>query len=466
MRGLASLAGGSAAGQVITVVASPIITRLYGPSELGLFSVFTTTALLLNATNSMRYEMAIPVAEDEETAGQLVWLCFALVAAFSLLLSGAVWGWGQQFCRLVRVPGLVPHLWLMPFTVAAAGVYEALNFYAIRRQDFGPLAQSRIMQGVSQSAIQVGLGLLGAGTFGLVSGDLLGRIASSLRLAWSGGFKSIFLTFRPEGIKTAAVTFVRFPKFMAGASILNLAAIQLPFLLIPGIFGADSAGHYFLAYRTLFLPASFVGAAISQVFLGEAAERVRDGDPLKHLTTKIFLILSAVYLPVYTISFAGAGVLFPAVFGMRWMEAGRYAQVLAPMTLVWSLARPICGMLLVRDRLKESLAFTVLEFAGVVVAIYFGERTGSMYRTAIYLSAAGLLISILSVGRFLHAAGVEFPMVLTRFFALGALNIPLGLLVWGTTRISGALGTFVVAVLGLTAVAFLSFRFLREENLL
>ncbi len=466
MRSLASLAGGAAVGQAIAVLATPILTRQYSPVELGAFSVFSTTALLLNATNSLRYEMAIPVAEDEEAAGHMVWLCFVLVGAFSLLLGVAVWVWGGAFCRLVKVPILAPYFWLLPFTTAAAGVYEALNFFAIRRKDFASLAQSRVVQGMTQASIQVGLGFTAVGTIGLVSGDLVGRVASSLRLAWSGSFTAILRRFSLAGIRRVAVAFVRFPLFMAGASILNLAAIQVPFLLIPVFFGAEAAGYYFLAYRTLFLPASFVGSAISQVFLGEAAERAREGEPLAHITTRIFLILSAAFLPLYTVALAGAGLLFPAIFGGRWVEAGRYAQVLAPMTLVWSLARPICGMLLVRDRLKESLAFTVFELLGIVAAIYFGQRSGSMYTTAIYISLSGLVVSITSVGRFLHAAGVEFGPVATRFGILLALNLPLGFLVWGAAHRASLLGTLAAAVVGLGVVGMLSFKFLRREKLL
>jgi O-antigen/teichoic acid export membrane protein len=466
MRSLASLAGGAAAGQIVAVLASPIITRHYTPAEIGAFSVFSTAAMLLNSTNSVRYEMAIPVAEDEETAGHLVWLCFLLVTGFSLLLCVAVWFWGAGFCRWVKVPSLNPYLWLLPLTVAAAGAYEALNFATIRRQDFGSLAQSRVISGVAQSGIQVAMGLASMGTIGLLLGDLAGRVTSSLRLVWDARFLGTFRSFPWKGIKKAAVEFVRFPKYMAGASILNLAAIQIPFLLVPVFFGAEAAGHYFLAYRTLFLPASFIGGTISQVFLGEAAERAREGDPLKHITSRIFLLLSAVYLPIYTISLAGAGQLFPAVFGARWGEAGHFAQVLAPMTLVWSLARPICGMLLVRDRLKESLAFTVFELLGMVAAIYFGQLSGSVYRTAIYISASGLLVSITSVGRFLHAAGVEFGPVMRRFGYLFVLNVPLGLMVWGATRVTSALGTLAVALAGFAAVAALTLRYLRREKLL
>ncbi|HLO65419.1 MAG TPA: oligosaccharide flippase family protein [Holophaga sp.] len=463
MRSLASLAGGAAAGQIVAVLASPVVTRLFTPAEIGAFSVFSTAAMLLNSTNSLRYEMAIPMAENEERARHLVWLCFLLVGGFSLLLAGASWAWGPAFCEAVKVPSLIPHLWMLPLTVAAAGAYEALNFQAIRRQDFAGLAQARVAQGLGQSAVQVGSGFLAAGTAGLVAGDLAGRALSALRLLRADLFKG---PFPWRGVRQVAKDFDRYPKFMAGASILNLASIQIPFLLIPLYFGADAAGHYFLAYRTLFLPASFVGTAISQVFLGEAAERAREGEDIGRMTSRIFLLLSAVYIPVYIICLAGAGVLFPAVFGARWSEAGRFAQVLAPMTLMWSLARPICGMLLVRDRLKESLAFTVFELAATVGAIWAGHLAGSVERTALYVSMAGFLVSVTSIVRFLHAARVTWGPILRVFGLLSGLSLPLGLLVWAAARTGSALATLGAALAGFAAVGLATFRILRREGLL
>jgi O-antigen/teichoic acid export membrane protein len=465
MRRLLSLAGGAAAGQAITVLASPIISRHYGPAEIGAFSVFTTTALLLNSTNSLRYEMAVPVAQDEDSAGHLVWLCFLLVTGFSALLGVGVLLWGGAFCRLVKVPTLAPLLWVLPVTTAVAGFYEPLNFHAIRRNDFRSLAQARVVQGAVQSGIQVGLGFFGGGTAALVGGDLAARVLSTLRLVRGGPVTGIFRRFPWSGIRRAGVEFARYPMFMAGASILNLTAIQIPFLIIPSYFGSASAGFYFLAYRTLFVPASFIGGAISQVFLGEAAARAREGEDLQLITTRVFLVLAAAYLPIYTVCFAAAGQLFPLVFGPRWAQAGTIAQVLAPMTLVWSLARPLAGLLMVRDRLKESLGFTVFELAAVLTALQIGHHLGSINRAAVYIAGAGLLTSGSAVLRFVHAAGVHIGHLLARFAILVAIHLPLGLGLWALARHPRPWLLLAASVAGAAVTALGSYRFLRRERL-
>ena len=41
-RGVAVLAGGTAFGQALAIIASPILTRLYGPEDFGVLAVYTS----------------------------------------------------------------------------------------------------------------------------------------------------------------------------------------------------------------------------------------------------------------------------------------------------------------------------------------------------------------------------------------------------------------------------------------
>lgn len=373
---------------------------------------------------------------------------------------------GRSLCLLLKVPNLTPLLWLLPLAVGVAGYTEALNFFSTRKQAFSALAQSRILQGSSHALLQILLAFTGAGALGLVAGDIGSRVLGGFRLAWTLKLRKRFTDARWEKVVETARRFSRYPKYMGGASFLNLVALQIPFILIPSNFGPEAAGHYFLAYRTLFLPASFIGDAISQIFLGEAAERVRQGAPLGPLTMRIVIVLAAIYTPLYAMCLGGAGRLFPVIFGGRWSAAGEYAQLLAPMILLWSLARPISILLIVRDRLKESLAVTCLQMVGVCTAIYLGGRTGSMRTTAAYISIYGVLFSMLSIVRFLRAAEVDMATAFRRLAIILALSAPLVIAIRAGASHLGSLGLMGVTVLGVLIVSALSLGFLRREGLL
>ena len=87
---MALLAGSTATAQAFIVLLSPVLTRLYGPREFGVFGMFTAGVLLLNTIDSARYEIAIPLPREEEKAEQLLVLCCALVFVTGALLELAV----------------------------------------------------------------------------------------------------------------------------------------------------------------------------------------------------------------------------------------------------------------------------------------------------------------------------------------------------------------------------------------
>ena len=91
------IAGSSAAGQLVLMVAAPMLARTYGPAEIGLYAVFTSVTAIIVAVSCMRYEMAIPVVSHEDiptavmvsfAASLLMSLIVALLVPSHLLVSG------------------------------------------------------------------------------------------------------------------------------------------------------------------------------------------------------------------------------------------------------------------------------------------------------------------------------------------------------------------------------------------
>ena len=58
------LVGGAAVGQLVVVVTLPLMTRLYTPAAFGIAAVFTGIIVPLNSVASFRYELAIPIPEN------------------------------------------------------------------------------------------------------------------------------------------------------------------------------------------------------------------------------------------------------------------------------------------------------------------------------------------------------------------------------------------------------------------
>lgn len=70
-RGVSILVSGTAAAQALTVLAAPLLTRLYSPDDFGLLAVYASLLSLIMVVSSLRYKLAIRLPEDDGEAANV-----------------------------------------------------------------------------------------------------------------------------------------------------------------------------------------------------------------------------------------------------------------------------------------------------------------------------------------------------------------------------------------------------------
>lgn len=420
-RSVLTLVSGTAMAQLLLALTLPVLTRLYTPAEYGALAVYSSTLTVLVVLASLRYEMAIPLPEDDEVAGSLLALTLMILAAMTALVSLLVWLAGDALVARANVPVLRPYRWLLPVGFVGAGTYQALSYWAIRRRAFGRLARTRLSQGAGQVAAQVGLGFAGAGAPGLLVGDVVGRVAGGGGLAFLALRGRPFARVTPASLAAAASRYRRFPLLTTGSGLLNIGSLQLPSIVFSASFGVAAAGLYALSFKMLVLPTMLVGQAVGQVFLSRAAGLAREPQRLRQLTEHTALTLLAGGLPLFGAVALGGPQLFGGVLGSRWEQAGRYAQVLAPWFVVWLVSSPLSGLLSVREWQGSALAFSAFEFVLRAAALLIGARRDSPMLAVALLSAGGVVISVVSIARFMHAGHSSIGRLLDPAVRLTAL---------------------------------------------
>src|SRR5690606_17674747 len=110
-RNVGVLAGGAALGQGITLLAAPLLSRLYSPDDFGLLAVYASLLGILSVAANLRYELAIPLPEGDEEAAQVLGLSLAVTVVVSLLAALVVWALGERLLGLIGSPALRPYLW-------------------------------------------------------------------------------------------------------------------------------------------------------------------------------------------------------------------------------------------------------------------------------------------------------------------------------------------------------------------
>jgi O-antigen/teichoic acid export membrane protein len=419
VRSVSLLAGGTAVGQAVVLLASPVLTRLYSVADFGFFQAYVSVLGLLIVLGSLRYENAILLPEEDSVAARLLVLTI-LVGAVTSLAAASVPLW---------IPGLGSRaaaepvsrsvlVFVLPLAMWGAIVYQALSYWALRGKRFRDVATTKLTQVVSQVSVQLLVGSVWkVGAFGLVLGDALGRLTGSFGLARSAFRRTpaLFREIRPIDLWRAAVRYRRFPLISTASALLNTAGFALPPLLLARFYGAQTLGWYALVDRVAGAPAILVGQAISQVYMTRAARLAatepRELHSLFLRTWRRLLLLGA--LP--TLLIAGGGpLLFSAIFGQPWGEAGHYARLLVLMHYagfaVWPLM-PTLNLLERQDlQLRWDAARLVASVGALVAAAQLGQpaRIGvAVFGAAMALGYVGYVILALAAIRRRVASGAE-----------------------------------------------------------
>ena len=395
-RSVAILAGGTALGQAPVLLASPVLTRLYSPEDFGVLAVYVSILSTLVVVASLRYEMAIPLPESEETAANLLVLSLATVVGMSLLFSVGIWLLQDQIVGWINTPTLRPYLWLLPLGLLGAGAYRVLNYWAVRREAFTHVARTKLSQGLAMMLTQVGLGFLKLGPVGLLLGDVVGRSAGCGTLA-SLTLRRDRATIKQTSLKEmrlASIRYRKFPLLASGSSLLNSAGLQLPAILLAAFYGTQVAGWFALGQRVLGIPIALIGWSVAQVYMGEVSRLARDNPTaLRQLFMKTAQKLLLVGVgPTVLLMFSGPQ-LFMLVFGEAWREAGVYLQLLGLMFLIQFVAFPLSQTLVLLERQDLQVAWDTGRLVLTVSALAIASSTGLESIAAIVLYSAAMTVA-------------------------------------------------------------------------
>ncbi|MDT4823861.1 Polysaccharide biosynthesis protein [compost metagenome] len=377
LSGVLALASATAAGQLILVLATPLLTRIYAPDEFGILAVFLAVMSIVLVISSLRYELAIPLARSAQNARLLLTLALAINAIVAIISLLAVILFREDMARLNKMPALGEYLWLMPVVIFCGGSYKAFNYWAVRNNDYKSIARTKIVQSCANVGVQLVAGFSGLGALGLILGQLVGQAAGAARLAKGTGlyFCSLVAVFSSRKSRVLLRQYQRFPKYDVPASAINVVSTQLPNILLAALFSPEIAGLYMLAERVLSIPMSLLAQAVGQVLFGSSRNAIKSGK-LNRLALKIVWGLSVIILFPALLVFFAAEDIFVWIFGDAWREAGLFASWMILGLSVQFVYSPISMLLMVTNGQNINLyihAFMFCAKAGSVVFGYYLE---------------------------------------------------------------------------------------------
>lgn len=403
------LSGGTTLGQAAVIASSPLVTRLYGPEEFGVFAVFSAVAAILSQVSAWRYEAAIPVCRSEEEAAAVglagTGACLLLTLACALLLAL----FEAPLAAALGIPGHGGVLWLMPPLLLTWGLSLVLGHWSIRHSRFRINALGNLSLSGSQAAGQVILGWASGTVMALVAGWVLGSVVRCLMLlyALTAADRALVRRIPWRQVVREARRQWHYPVFSGSSSLLQAMAQMLPAVLIAILYGPAAAGWFGLGQRITGMPTRMVSEAAAQAYLGEIA---RAEGPAVHAlfkrTVRRFLLLGTVGLAPLLLA---GPALFAFVFGEPWRETGMIVQLLVPLHLARFIVLPVTQTLNVAGRQHQHLIASLLLAAALLLAFALAAWQGlplwGMLLAYSLLSCAAFLYYLAAAWRAAQAAG-------------------------------------------------------------
>lgn len=408
VRSVSVLAGGTAAGQLIVIGASPILTRLYTPEDFGLLAVYGGILGILGTIASLRYHLAIPLPGSDNEAASIAVLSLITVVVTTLCTSVVVIFLRDQISSLLNTPALATYFWLVPIGFFLIGIYQVFQYWAIRTKDYSNIARTRLSQSIGMVLTQIfGYTL---GPIALLLGRVVGSGAGVLSLVKSA-YKRNGNEFKPKNIKkirNVAIEYRHFPVLSTWTGLASSCGSNLPPILIASLLGAGPAGMYALAHRVLSQPMVVVGRAVGDVFYRQAAEAQRNGT-LEQAVLGVYTGLTRITLPPAVFAFFIIPDVFSMIFGNSWGEAGQVSRWMIPWLFLEltinpsTRVYPILGLHAVALRFQLSLLFSTV-FSTLIGGIYFESLVSTVvlmmvFNSLIYLWRVTYTFKLVGVRR-------------------------------------------------------------------
>ncbi len=391
VRHISELMLGTLAGQAILILAAPLLTRLYTPSDYGVLATYSALVVTLSVVVTLRYELALLLPGDPAEAEQLASVSVIVVAVLSLLTGALLWGIAYGL-NLGILQSVKPYLGLLTLGIALYGASQILSFRRTRRQQFRVQAHSRWLFALAYVLTQLTGGLFKLGALGLVLGQVVGQLVALLTVGWRwrpdlGAWRSAWLLLK---------RYWQFPAYSVPAALLNTLSHQLPLLLAASLYSLKEAGWLALGLRLIGTPVDLAGTSIGQVYLGRAAEYSRcSPEELRTLVWRILRALFTIGIAPTLLLMVFAPPLFALVFGAEWRTTGEYLQILAPLLLVRLMAAPIAQTLTITRSLPAQFGWEFMRVLLVFASFWVSAQMSQPFRVALIGYA---VVSMLSLG--------------------------------------------------------------------
>jgi lipopolysaccharide exporter len=363
-----TLITGNGLAQVVNVVGTLLLARLFAPDAFGSLALFITIVSFFSVLGGARYELAIMLPESDAESANILLLAVVTVCGITGAALALVALFHSAVGQLLGDPRMGLWLWTAPIAVFVNALYSVLCVWFGRMKRFHTLATVRVLQSIAIILSQLVLLIMRPGGLALVGGWVIGQTIGTALLVfqlfyYDGKF---ILEARDWGVVRDCIKrYKNFPIYKAPYSFVGNASSQLIFVILRIFSTLNIVGFYSMAARAVYLPVTLIASSMNDVFYQKAATELKTGR-LEAFVTRLLRIQVVLAAPWLVLAAFDSKLVFGLILGPKWVPAANYAAVLASAGFLYFLTSWLDRLFDISGHQKLSL---ILEFVGNLLSL-------------------------------------------------------------------------------------------------
>ncbi|WP_447406630.1 type 8 capsular polysaccharide synthesis protein Cap8K [Staphylococcus aureus] len=376
----------SGIAQVILIITTPIITRLYSPAEFGEFTIFSNIAMILIPIINARYDLLIVNAKNDRSANILSQISFLISLLILLILIPifAISAWLYPNFKLDFI-----FIIIMLFLVSLTNIFTN---YLNKERKYKVLSLINVFRAVSMALLQIIFGLLSLGSLGLIIGFSLSYI-TGITLGYKTFKKHFNIVRNKEETKALFLENKNQLVYSTPSILLNSLSFSVVVFFIGILYTNTEVGIYGMAIRVLGIPVTIISLGLSKIFMQQANDYYIERGNFRNLLLKfsstLVIVSIILYVPLYLFSEELVNILL----GHSWVDAITVIKIVIPLFVIRLIVSTVSLSVIVLQKQQLELILQALFLIGTTVTFVISKMLNLTFLNFVSINTAVLIVS-------------------------------------------------------------------------
>lgn len=391
------LTGGFIA-QMIPLFVSPIVSRIYSPSDFGLFAIIYGISSFFGIFSMGKFDGAIYLTNDVVKIRKIINLCLKLLITSSAILLVFILSFSKRIANIFEIQDNSNSLFFVPLITFLASIYLILNTVLIKDKKFRVNSSNKVLQSSFNAGFQLLYSIYRVNYIGLILGQLSSLTIASVNIILRGNILKKYIYKNKASNLELKKIFIEYKKFFfydVPSNLFNFASSQIPIFTFSIVFDLRILGAYAFANKILLMPVNLLSKSVVEVFKNQSSEDYLNTGSCRRVYKQTFYTLFLLGIVPFSLLFFFGSDLVVWVFGQNWIEAGRIVEIIAPAVFLKLVSSPLTYTFYLACKQNYDALIQGIYFFLTLLIIWFSYYNKNLQNTMILISILNSILYII-----------------------------------------------------------------------